>query len=155
MRPTLIEQMDGFNGPFYDANNQQMVKIGEEQSMVYLATDRGPFDLSDNEKENERYDVTEMIPVSKQKATKMRKKELVHVPIKSDLDKGLGLQSQLSMQLCDLQQKAKALLIDVEHVETSKIRKGWEGKGKGLLQVLWERGFIDESKLKQYKKEST
>ena len=43
MRPTLIEQMDGFVGPFYDANNQQMGKIGEEQSMVYLATDLGPF----------------------------------------------------------------------------------------------------------------
>jgi hypothetical protein len=56
------------------------------------------------------------------------------------------------MHLCDLQQKAKALSIDVEHVETSKIRKGWEGKCKGLLQVLWERGFIDESKLKQYRK---
>ncbi len=152
MRPTLIEQMDGFVGPFYDANNQQMVRIGEEQSMVYSATDLGPFELSYNEKENKRYDVTEMIPVSKQKATKMRKKELVNVLMETDLGKCLGSQSLLSMRLCDLQQKAKALLIDIEHVETSKIRKGWEGKGKGLLQVLWERGFIDESKLKQYRK---
>ena len=73
--------------------------------------------------------------------------------METDLGKGLGSQSLLSMQLCDLQQKAKALLIDIEHVETSKIRKGWERKGKGLLQVLWERGFIDKSKLKQYRKE--
>jgi hypothetical protein len=29
---------------------------------------------------------------------------------------------------------------------------GWAGKGKGLLQVLWERGWIDESKISQYKK---
>ena len=31
-----------------------------------------------------------------------------------------------------------------------KIKEGWVGKTKGLLQVLWERGFIDNSNLKQY-----
>jgi len=51
MRPTLIEQMDGFVGPFYDANNPRMVRIGEEQSMVYSATDLGPFDLCNIGKE--------------------------------------------------------------------------------------------------------
>jgi hypothetical protein len=30
-------------------------------------------------------------------------------------------------------------------VEEYKSR-GWEGKQKGLLQTLWERGFIDENK---------
>jgi len=29
---------------------------------------------------------------------------------------------------------------------------GWAGKGKGLLQVLWERGWIDDTKTSQYKK---
>ncbi len=51
MRPTLIEQMDGFIGPFYDANNPQMVKIGEEQCMISSATDIGPFDLCNIGKE--------------------------------------------------------------------------------------------------------
>jgi hypothetical protein len=27
---------------------------------------------------------------------------------------------------------------------------GWEGKGKGLLQILWERGWIDESMIKWF-----
>ena len=31
------------------------------------------------------------------------------------------------------------------------MQQGWEGKQKGLLQVLWERGWIDESKLDEYK----
>jgi hypothetical protein len=26
--------------------------------------------------------------------------------------------------------------------EIQKIEEGWEGKAKGLFQVLWERGFI-------------
>ncbi len=28
-----------------------------------------------------------------------------------------------------------------------KIKEGWEGKSKGLLQVLWERDLIDGSNL--------
>ena len=31
-----------------------------------------------------------------------------------------------------------------------KVKEGWEGKPKGLLQVLWERGLIDGNNLKQY-----
>ena len=31
-----------------------------------------------------------------------------------------------------------------------KIKEGWEGKPKGLLQVLWERGLIDNANLKDY-----
>jgi hypothetical protein len=31
-----------------------------------------------------------------------------------------------------------------------KIREGWEGKPKGLLQILWERGLINGNNLKQY-----
>ena len=33
---------------------------------------------------------------------------------------------------------------------TQKIDYGWEGKPKGLLRVLWERGFINTSKLSDY-----
>ena len=32
----------------------------------------------------------------------------------------------------------------------AKIRKGWEGKAKGLSQVLWERGYIDKNELQAY-----
>ena len=32
-----------------------------------------------------------------------------------------------------------------------KIIPGWQGKAKGLLQVLWERGWIDQSQVSQYK----
>ena len=31
-----------------------------------------------------------------------------------------------------------------------KIKEGWEGKTKGLLQVLFERGLLDASNLKRY-----
>ena len=28
--------------------------------------------------------------------------------------------------------------------------EGWQGKAKGLLQVLWERGFIDTTNIEKY-----
>ena len=31
-----------------------------------------------------------------------------------------------------------------------KVLEGWEGKPKGLLQVLWERGWIDDTDGKAY-----
>ncbi len=89
------------------------------KSMDYSATVLCSFDFSDNEKEKKRYDVTKMIHLNKQKAAKMRKKEFVHVLRETDLDKG-GSHSLLSMCLYDLQQKAEAFSIDVEHVATQK-----------------------------------
>ena len=34
--------------------------------------------------------------------------------------------------------------------EVPRIKEGWVGKAKGLLQVLWERGYIDTNKLSSY-----
>jgi hypothetical protein len=47
------------------------------------------------------------------------------------------------VQLCE--QHNIAIMKTVE-----KIKEGWEGKTKGLLQVLWERGLIDASNVKNY-----
>ena len=33
---------------------------------------------------------------------------------------------------------------------TQIVVEGWEGKPKGLLQVLWERGIVDEKRLSEY-----
>jgi len=39
-------------------------------------------------------------------------------------------------------------------IETTKqkILPGWEGKAKGILQILWKRGLIAESNYKSLKK---
>jgi hypothetical protein len=29
-------------------------------------------------------------------------------------------------------------------VTTTKIIEGWQGKAKGLMKILWERGLIDD-----------
>lgn len=33
------------------------------------------------------------------------------------------------------------------------VTEGWVGKAKGIKQILWERGWLDATKLNQYKKE--
>jgi hypothetical protein len=40
--------------------------------------------------------------------------------------------------------------IEINRSHTPKIKEGWLGKAKGLLQVLWERGFIETNKLSSY-----
>jgi hypothetical protein len=35
-------------------------------------------------------------------------------------------------------------------IKKPKVHEGWDGKPKGLLQVLWERGWIDNSDNKAY-----
>ena len=142
MRSTLIE--DGSVGPFHNPDNPETVTIGHKQSMVYGESDIGTFD-------SRKYDVVETLPAEKQKTAKLKKVELINLLMQTDLGKGLGKQALLNMRLTDLQDKATALSIDIKATVTSKLCKGLVGKGKGLLQVLWERGFIDESKVKNYK----
>ena len=31
------------------------------------------------------------------------------------------------------------------------MKPNYVGKGKGMVQILWERGFIDVTKMKEYK----
>ena len=41
--------------------------------------------------------------------------------------------------------------IDTKKIVTCITRKRWENQDKGLLQVIFERGWIDESGVSKYK----
>jgi hypothetical protein len=47
----------------------------------------------------------------------------------------------------ELQEMAQKQNISTDKDVQSIQQQGWEGKQKGLLQVLWERQWIDESRL--------
>ena len=49
----------------------------------------------------------------------------------------------------DLEELARKNSIALTY-ETDVIEEGWLGKPKGLLQVLWERGWIDKNKVNEY-----
>jgi len=48
-----------------------------------------------------------------------------------------------------IQSKAQEHNLPIEETKANVI-EGWENKPKGLLQVLWECGFIDELRLEKY-----
>jgi hypothetical protein len=52
-------------------------------------------------------------------------------------------------RLTELQELARANNIDAKIIRTRE-KKGWQGQSKGLLQVLWERGWIDEGQIEKY-----
>jgi hypothetical protein len=48
-----------------------------------------------------------------------------------------------------IHQLAKHQNIPLE-IEIAEMEEGRAGKPKGMMQILWERGFIDETNLAQY-----
>jgi hypothetical protein len=48
----------------------------------------------------------------------------------------------------ELQILCKQKNIPIEE-ELDEVVEGWEGKPKGMLQIMWERGFVDPSKKKE------
>ena len=60
--------------------------------------------------------------------------------------RGISVKGKNKRELADL-----CMANSVAITKTAeKIKEGWEGKAKGLLQVLWERGLIDATNAKQY-----
>ena len=49
----------------------------------------------------------------------------------------------------ELQEISEKHNIDLTYSHQGVI-KGWVGRPKGMLQVLWERGFINEQELEKY-----
>jgi hypothetical protein len=56
----------------------------------------------------------------------------------------------VSGTLASLQKNTEEKQIPLYEENLPKIQQGWQGKQKGLLQMLWERGWIDEGNISQY-----
>jgi hypothetical protein len=131
MRNTKIGDDDIDIGDFA---TELTLKQGEVQSMQFLSTDPGPCWMSRAQREDTRRDR----PSGKTVKTARRVADL-----KKDLQaKGvLGRGDKKELQeLCALNGVPVSL-------ETVGISEGWEGKAKGSLQILFERGFVDPTKI--------
>jgi hypothetical protein len=64
-------------------------------------------------------------------------------------DKGVTLQQQRGYTRKELQEFARNNGIELSE-RKDVITPGWQGKPKGLLQVLWERGLIESEALDKY-----
>ena len=133
MRPTLLT--DECLGPTPRFNPL------ETQYMVFREGDDGPFWLSAQEREQSRVARPTDIRKKRDKTNKELEEDLRQVP-------GFLLTRKLRKK--ELQVLATRHNIDLK-IEIEVTKRGWMNEPKGLLQVLWERGWIDETKLRYYK----
>ena len=133
LRPSLIKQVDGYLGPF-----SRKLSAGDTQTMVFSATDDGPFWMEAAEREEKRKDRVLANKVVKRRLTK---DEL----IRKLQQKGVTATGNIKnlQRLC---RNAQINLVET----TQKTQLGWEGQPKGMLQILWERGWIDVRNLASY-----
>ena len=115
------------------------LKVGDTQSLTFTYGDAGPFYLSDEEREGLKFDV-----FSGEKKTKQKTKKMLVDEIKMT---GYQIQGHLSKD--ELERIAALKNVELTNGHCVK-KEGWMGKSKGLLQILWERGFIDENNINLY-----
>ena len=139
LRDAPIYQEEGILGPF-----PQKLSVGDVQKMVFQDTDDGPFWLSPGEREAKRVDSTR----ENAEETRDKTKAVLYDELTS---KGVSLPKYKN-------KITKAALTDLalQHnlpltVTTAKVDEGWVGKAKGMFQVLWERGWVDETRWKDYR----
>jgi hypothetical protein len=139
MRNSKILQVDGYLGP-----NDSILSAGMEQNMTFLPTDVGPFWMTATEQNERRSDRarTEAAPPKPRNKTKKDLASELNVP-------GHAFVDPTKFRLEKLQEMASARDILLTKI-VPNIEAGWVGKQKGLLQVLWERGWIDESRFDDY-----
>ncbi len=131
MRNTKIT--DGCLGPH---DHPGKLKAGDEQKMVSKENDEGPFWLNPDERISKKYDTFTGQTKSKEKSVSELIAELQ--------SKNVPLQKR-SYRSDETKELAQRHGIDIQKQVRTKT-EGWVGKPKGLLQVLWERGWIDPSK---------
>ena len=113
--------------------------IGEAQSMCFKETDDGPFYLTLRDRQEQRYPTLTGQQITRQKT----KAELVQ-----DLKRaGFNMRGHYTMD--DLIQHASNnhMPLSVTH---EVIKPDWVGASKGLLQILWGRGYVDAEKCREY-----
>ena len=134
MHPTVIEREAGFLGPYTCT-----LEPGQTQRLMFTETDVGPFWMTPNDRILNRLD-----------------KDLDGDPLlvprnKSELildlhGKGINTKGKNKKELVALCVNNDILT----NREVPRTKEGWVGKAKGLLQVLWERGFINTNELSSY-----
>ena len=125
MRDTVVQQVGEY---------PHTVDVDESQKMVFDSSHEGPFWLSPEERLAKKEDR----PTGVKKKRKFKKKELIQ-HLKDE--KGITVSGTLSQ----IQATATRNNLPLEY-EYEVIEEGWMNKPKGMLQVLWERGYIDASK---------
>ena len=130
MRESKIESAE-YLGQF-----SGLLSVGASQTMNFVPSDAEPYWMTEAEKHSNRKDRP-----SGKKIKRFRNKGDLLKELQSRGVSAKGRKDELQI-LC------KQNNIPIEE-ELDEVVEGWEGKPKGMLQILWERGFVDPSKKKE------
>ena len=125
-------------GPFHTAESP--LQPGMYQSMVFSESDAGPCYLSDTQRVNQRFDRVTNQTLERE----LRISELVsRLKASGKVDNPVGNDKE------KLQKLAQKHGLPIKCTETKNL-PGWVNKPKGALQVLFERGWINPSRIHDY-----
>jgi hypothetical protein len=110
-----------------------LLELGSMQSLVYKSTDEGPYYLSPSDQLKRKEDSA----TEKSKTRALKKDELF---LKLE-EKDIPFAKRFIAKE-ELQRMCTSNGIETEVTE-NVIQSGWNGKAKGLRQILWERGLLD------------
>ena len=130
LRKTIIQDVGTYH---------RVLNIGDEQCMDFMEGDQGPFYMSPEEQARRKYNT----PTGRVKIIQKTKKQLLE-----EL-KGKGFLVRRHYGKEEIHELANNHQIELTYSEDEMI-DGWMGRLKGMLQVLWERGWINVNKLDKY-----
>ena len=141
MHATVIERESGFLGSY-----PRILEPGQTQQLSFTENDIGPFWMTPDERILNRLDqVLDCDPAATTRTNVVpRNKSELILELHGRGIKTKGKNKKELVELC------LSNNIPINRNLAPKIKEGWLGKAKGLLQVLWERGFIDTNKLSSY-----
>jgi hypothetical protein len=140
MRESVIKGEDGYLGM-----NERTLNVGDTQHFIYQPGDVGPFWMTEAEREINRHD--RILPSPPGNDPPTRNKTIAE--LRNELAPLKILNEQRQYRLAELRDFARSNNIELKKLKTRE-KKGWEGQPKGLLQVLWERGWIDRDHYDRY-----
>ena len=121
--------------------HDKVLSVNNTQSMCFGPNDEGPFWMTPEEREQKRH---------QRETNKRRKRKKTIAELQKDIkDRGGTIVEGRKYKLVELREVARATGIDLE-TEEMVVEQGWEGQAKGMLQVLWETGWIDPCKVASY-----
>ena len=118
---------------------QRILNIGDVQSMIFCKEDIGSFYLKPEERICKKRDRFSGVIKTIEKNKKRLMEELKQ--------KGFLVRKYYWKE--ELQEIAEKYNIELT-CSHQEVIKGWVGRPKGMLQVLWEIGFINEGELENY-----
>jgi hypothetical protein len=138
--------VDGCLGPFNPS-----LSIGDVQSMVFEENDEGPWWITTPEgRETRRHDILrEQVEGTTLKLTNRTKLQLANA-----LKDEAGVTVDPLRPMDEIKEIAILHGVDLQYQKT-QITEGWYMKPKGLLQILWERGWIDPRECSTFKQDKT